>query len=102
MSLRVLVIAPTGRDAELVVRTLAAGGVAVTVWDGSWDALCIDGDAPLGPLLIAQEALSPGLMGRVGELMRGQPAWSDLPILILTGSGPTAPGIERLGATILL
>ncbi len=93
---------PTGRDTELVVRTLEAGGVAVRVWDGSWEALWVDGADPLGPLLIAQEALNPGVIERLGEMVRSQPEWSDLPILIMTGSGRSVQEIERLGSPVLL
>ena len=95
-------MAPTGRDAELVVRTLEAGGVAVKVWDGSWEALSADGEDPLGPLLIAQEALGLEMVTRLGEMVGSQPAWSDVPILIMTGSGRSVPGIDRLGTPVLL
>lgn len=95
-------MAPTGRDADLVARTLEADGVLVSLWDGNWEAVSADGKDPVGPLLIAQEALSAGLMDRLEEMVRSQPAWSDLPILILAGSGRRVQETKRLGAPVLL
>ena len=64
---------------------------------------------PLGPLLIAEEALHPSFIEQLGTLIRTQPSWSDLPILILTASGRETSRtrtLERewlpLGAPILL
>jgi PAS domain S-box-containing protein len=68
------------------------------------------GDEPIGPILIAEEALDPIAIEQLRRLIEHQPPWSDLPVLIVTGSGRggTAQShsleIERLplGSAILL
>lgn len=87
MSLVVRVIAPTGRDAELITSLLNRSGVPAE--DVSFSSLSL-GDASmdtLGPLLIAEEALSQDAIRQLGTFLENQPRWSDLPVLILTGSG---------------
>jgi PAS domain S-box-containing protein len=51
------------------------------------EALRLLGDEPIGPLLIAEEALDLTTIRILGEWLQKQPTWSDLPILILTGNG---------------
>ena len=85
MSLVVRVIAPTGRDAELITTVLRQNDVPAQI--GSPADLFEDRREPIGPLLIAEEALSLPFIQQLSALLRKQPAWSDLPILILTGSG---------------
>ncbi len=93
MSLLVRVIAPTGRDAEMIAAVLNGNGVsaqvgdALTLFPAERSAAGGDPSPPLGPLLIAEEALTPQLLPRLTALMRDQPPWSDLPLLILTASG---------------
>lgn len=93
MSMVVRVIAPIGRDAELITELLHQNGVSAETCP---DPLCLLGEAPIGPLLIAEEALSTETVRILGEWMRSQPAWSDPPILILTGSGRETSRTNRL------
>jgi len=89
----VRVIAPIGRDAELIRELLQQNGVSA---ETCTDSLCLLGEAPIGPLLIAEEALNTETVRALGEWMRSQPAWSDPPILILTGSGRETSHTHRL------
>ncbi len=91
----VRVIAPTGRDSELITKVLQQHGIAA---ETSKSLPARSETEPVGPLLIAEEALSSGLIQLVGELVHRQPAWSDLPILILTGSGRETSHSSRLQA----
>ncbi|WP_348267804.1 ATP-binding protein [Edaphobacter paludis] len=84
MSMVVRVMAPIGRDAELITGVLQQSGLAAEVCT---DPLSLLGEDPIGPLLIAEEALSMETIRILGEWMRSQPTWSDLPVLILTGNG---------------
>ena len=87
MSLVVRILAPTGRDANLIHSVLLANDVlAQTATSSLLSATDLHAD-PIGPLLIAEEALQPAFIEQLGTLIRNQPSWSDLPILILTGSG---------------
>ena len=94
MSLVVRVIAPTGRDAELITTVLRHNDVPAQV--GIPATLLSEHNDPIGPLLIAEEALSPAFIQQLSTLLRKQPAWSDLPILILTGSGRESVQSYRL------
>ncbi len=109
MSLVVRVIAPTGRDAELICSVLLASQVPSQVSSSALLSTKEPDSGPLGPLLIAEEALQTAFIEHLGELIRDQPSWSDLPILILTGDGRETArtrSLERvwipLGAPILL
>ncbi|MFL6333549.1 MAG: ATP-binding protein [Pyrinomonadaceae bacterium] len=88
---RVLLLTPTGRDADLTGRYLSGAGIAVEVC-ATMEELCEKCGAGAGAALIAEEALSDEnrrcLLDELGE----QPAWSDLPLVILTAGGETAAG----------
>ena len=82
---RLLILAPLGRDAQLVRSMLAADQIDCQT--------CADLDAALqalevgaAALLVAEEALAEDA-GRLQALVARQPPWSDLPILLLTRTG---------------
>lgn len=95
MSLTVRVIAPTGRDAELITSVLRQNGVVAEVI-GHTDLARAEDSTLLGPLLIAEEALAPDLLESLRRLIERQPSWSDLPILVLTGNGRETVQSHRL------
>ena len=109
MSLLVRVIAPTGRDAELIAAVLKQHGVPTQVSDleavlsgrSRADAENSQSPGPLGPLLIAEEALTPQLLSPLISMVREQPTWSDLPILILTATGHETAWTHRLDSDAL-
>jgi len=85
---RVLLLAPSGRDAELLSGQLTRRGFTVAGFDSS-PALCAEVALGAGVLFIASEALAgPGLEHLV-EALRDQPPWSDLPLVIMTEPGAT-------------
>jgi signal transduction histidine kinase len=95
LSLTVRVIAPTGRDAELITTVLQQNGLSAEAISPS--ALLAAGDfTGIGPLLIAEEALTSALLQTMGRLLEAQPSWSDLPILVLTGNGRETAQSHRL------
>ena len=93
MSMIVRVIAPIGRDAELITGVLQENGLAAEV---CLDPSCLLGGGPIGPLLIAEEALDIHTIRVLGEWIQNQPTWSDLPILILTSNGRETSHTHRL------
>jgi PAS domain S-box-containing protein len=108
MSLIVRVIAPSGRDAELIAAVLRQHNIAAEIWNNTFSALHIAND-PIGPLLIAEEALSPAFIQQLARILQQQPAWSDLPLLILTGNARETTNNQRfeyerlpLGSPVLL
>ena len=87
MSLVVRVIAPIGRDAELITEALRQNGLAAEACRDFCALFQHMETEQIGPLLLAEEALNPALIRDLGERIRRQPTWSDLPVLILTSSG---------------
>ncbi len=107
MSLSVHVIAPFGRDAELITTVLRQSGLAAT--GVTLESVVQSQADSLGPLLIAEEALTPAAIQDLGKFLHEQPSWSDLPVLILTGSGRETLRTSRqqterlpLGSPVLL
>jgi signal transduction histidine kinase/CheY-like chemotaxis protein len=81
---RVLILAPIGRDAELMCHQLGRAGIDCVPCDDI-DALCDALEQGGGALLFTEEALSPQATQRLARALDKQPAWSEVPILILTG-----------------
>ncbi|MEO8381071.1 MAG: ATP-binding protein [Acidobacteriota bacterium] len=84
LSRRVLIVAPIGRDAELMCTHLEAAGLQCGVC-ADIDEVCREIDRGIGALLFTQEALLPNVAPRLARTLDKQPAWSDIPIIILTG-----------------
>ena len=98
---RVLLLTPTGRDADLTGRFLSAAGIPVEVCAGMEELCgkCRDG---AGAALIAEEALTPENRRRLLDTLDRQPAWSDFPLVVLTAGGEAPDGdagaLKSLGA----
>lgn len=86
MSLTVRLLAPTGRDAELLVTVLRQNGIAADPIVCFADLVADGHRNPIGPLFIAEEALTPVLTDLLKQLVQTQPAWSDIPILVAMGA----------------
>ena len=102
----VLILAPRGRDAEVVGQVLAHAGVSARAVP---DLLAvIDSLDACAAVLATEEALAGPDLGRLLALAAAQPAWSDLPFLVLATKqpGPRSPRhiavLEGLGNAILL
>ena len=92
---RILVLAPTGRDGPMVAGVLGRVGLtAVIVHD--LDELCLHWAEGAGAAFIAEEALLHQVLPHLVKAMAGQPAWSDFPVVIMTGGGKAT----RLSTTI--
>jgi signal transduction histidine kinase/CheY-like chemotaxis protein len=100
MDERVLILAPTGRDASLTGKYLAEAGITVEACT-SMEELCARAGAGAGAALISEEALTSHALQCLVEALSQQPAWSDFPIIILTSSGAGANPAD-LGALKLL
>ena len=87
---RVLLLAPTGRDASMTSKYLAEAGMFAEVCAGI-DELCGKLSAGAGVALISEEALTPEAMRCLVEALGQQPQWSDFPLLVLTGGSGSMP-----------
>lgn len=91
----VCVFAPTGRDCEVISNVLASGGVSC-VPCGSIQELTDWISSNLGPVILAEEAIAPGEIDELTEVLEVQPDWSSLPIVLMM-----APGREPRRSTEL-
>lgn len=82
--LRVLILAPVGRDAELMCLHLMNARIECEACRDV-DHLCEELRAGAGALLFTEEALTPDAMTRLARVLEEQPPWSDIPVLVLTG-----------------
>ena len=102
---RVLILAPTGRDASLACQLLSQEGLACLP--------CLDEnilfqeiEAGAAVAILAEEALQPRTLQTLSEVLGKQGPWSDLPLIIFSrSSGSSESILSSLGplsnATIL-
>ncbi len=81
----VFIIAPVGQDAAAMATLLEAQGVETQICDGSDDSGQITDSA--GALLLTEEALESAQGSLLLDVLKGQPPWSELPLIILTSGG---------------
>ena len=105
---RILVLAPTGRDASLLAGTLSGANMEPAICSGIEQLVdSLKEGAAAG--LIAQEALSREGLDQITEWLRTQPPWSDMPFVVMTSGGrpsrettTQARELETLGNVMLL
>ena len=88
---RALILAPHGRDGELTGQLLQGGGFASIVCS-DLPHLCAELQRGAGLAILAEEAMKARDLRPLTSLLSLQPAWSDLPFVILTMRGG---GLER-------
>jgi len=82
----ILVVAPFGRDAELICEQMGSAGLhcdKCSTVDEICDRIAMGG---ISALVITEEAFTPESMARLARTLGDQPAWSEIPLLILTGA----------------
>ncbi len=80
--LPVAVWAPTGRDQALIERVLGRAGLSC-IGCGEEGQLLSRVNEDSGPLIVAEEGLSPAGKARLIERLKAQPDWSELPVILL-------------------
>jgi signal transduction histidine kinase/ActR/RegA family two-component response regulator len=102
---RVLLLAPTQRDARTTTSLLREAGMAVDAcftFEAALDELARGAAA----LILPEEAMTPAHTARLARIVRAQPPWSDLPVLVLARSGAdsatTSEAVRTLGNVTLL
>ncbi len=105
---RVLVLAPFGRDAAEIGRVLDQAGWDARPCAGA-EALCTEIARGTAAVVLAEEGLLEDGLRRLTAALAEQPAWSDLPLVVLTsrvreeGDGWHAlPEIQETAHLILL
>ncbi len=91
-----LIHAPYGRDAALILQVAERAGLAGQVCR-TMETLCASLVPETGAALISDEALTAESVALLAEVLKGQPPWSDLPLLVTTSGGEaTAASKMRL------
>jgi signal transduction histidine kinase/CheY-like chemotaxis protein len=96
---RILVLAPSGRDADLIGSHLRLARVESKTCD-SWAAIEQEYQLGAAAILVSEEALDSWAARRLHALLQGQPAWSDLPVLLLIGRHTHAAAIHAATQSI--
>jgi signal transduction histidine kinase len=106
--MRVVILAPVGRDAALLAATLADLGIETAIAPDSKVLLDLLSQGA-GTAIVADEALPQDVIDLLSGWLASQPPWSDIPFIVLTSAGrPThenhsrALKLEALGNFTLL
>jgi PAS domain S-box-containing protein len=96
---RLLILLPTGKDSSLSVSLLSSAGILC--------APCLDvrqlaGEMKqsVGAAMVAEEALSEDVVLVLAAVLREQPPWSDLPILVVARQGADSTTVEQAVQTL--
>jgi signal transduction histidine kinase/ActR/RegA family two-component response regulator len=95
LEMRVLVLAPTARDAATSRDLFEAAGIRCFICNGIED-VCREAGRGAGAAVVTVEAVLGDKDGRVAGLLKAQPPWSDFPLVVLTPPGVESP--KLLGA----
>ena len=96
---RVLVLAPSGRDAALAVSVLEKEKIGATICADA-EQFCTELQAGAAAGLSTEELLLPRSRGPVLAALERQPLWSDFPLVVLAARPPTASGRQGLSAAL--
>ena len=92
---RILVIAPLGRDARMIAEALAGAGFAAEVV-ASPAALVEALRLGAAAIVATEESLGDFERRVLADALHGQPAWSDMPVVILTSADRAAEPSEAM------
>jgi DNA-binding NtrC family response regulator len=83
---RVLILAPGGRDADLISSALREAGVFCHICNTAAGVVS-EFETGVAAAVISAEALGETEVQIIASALGGQAPWSDLPIIVMTGSG---------------
>jgi signal transduction histidine kinase/ActR/RegA family two-component response regulator len=86
LALRILIVAPVGRDASALVELLKSRGHLAQVCSGLSDAGA-QLERGAGALLLTEESLEREQIAALLPHLERQPAWSELPVIMLMTAG---------------
>lgn len=95
---RFIVVAPIGRDGELICAFLKASGFFCEAVKSVAEAEVVRNSLLFG-LIITDEGLTGEGIDALRRIVAAQPGWSDLPIMLLT-SGPNEPHYAAIASQV--
>jgi PAS domain S-box-containing protein len=96
-SLPVMVVAPFGRDGDLISETLRRASISCELCEDARLAFPHLSNGT-GALLVEEEALNEDLIREFALALQNQPAWSDAPVIVLTKGRSGTTRTSRLMA----
>jgi signal transduction histidine kinase len=105
MTERLLLLPPTPRDAELSRSILSEAGLTAQVC-ATLEELCQELAAGAGAILLTDSSLGAGDPAQLAAALSAQPAWSDIPVILLSPRGSDSPtavwAMDTLGNVTVL
>jgi signal transduction histidine kinase len=101
---RILLLAPTKRDAAAAGKLFESVGIALTLCDDI-AGICSEMQRGAAAAIVPDEAILDDKERRLARLLGEQPAWSDFPLIVLTPPQQTraaAHGLESVGHMTLV
>ncbi len=95
-ALDVLIAAPTRRDVEVTGQLLRKAGVRSVPLERDCEAMLGQLRTDFGAVLLADAALDGRRMDALLAGLAEQPAWSDVPVVLLTGDRQRSPSAARM------
>jgi len=96
---RVLILAPTKKDAIITQALLIPAGVPGEICE-SLSGLIAELEVGAAAVLIAEELVASGGTNPLAEMIANQPPWSDLPVLVLTRPGADSGNVDEALRTL--
>jgi signal transduction histidine kinase len=96
---RILVFAPLGRDAAHIAHSLDQAQVLAQVCP-DFPHLLAELKTQVGGVILTEQALASPAVDDLLETLDTQPPWSDLPLIVILGGGPTTPTRAHLAAML--
>jgi signal transduction histidine kinase len=91
---RVLLLAPTRKDAKTTAALLRNAAISVTTCS-TFDELLREMAEAAGVIILPEETITQDHNAQLVKALREQPAWSDLPILVLAYAGAESAAMSE-------
>jgi signal transduction histidine kinase/ActR/RegA family two-component response regulator len=105
LGFRVLMLAPTARDGTMAKSVLAHAGIEAAVLYG-YEEMATALEKGAGAIIVMEEFFSSRYVGHLLEILKRQPTWSSLSLIVLSsGKYPVpkaGPAIDSLANVVLL
>src|SRR6185437_8326540 len=89
----VLVLAPFGKDTALLTKVLGQSGITVLSYK-TLEELTVAIGEESGAVILTEENLHDDAIGKLAQKLSVQARWSDLPLIVFTGSGMSTASTE--------
>jgi len=92
---RIVVFAPVGKDARLITQVLGRAHLACYICSLQ-EEIVPEIERGAAALFVIEEAFNAAFLHQLTAFLAAQPAWSDLPVLVLSKEGLDSPGIRKI------